>query len=119
IIVMRGNKGAGRPPPGDGAGSWSPGSDDAILANTIRRVPCGAGACGVTFPGYRCKPCVCACPLLERVRPLLLLSPKKTKKHNHTTPILTWVMADCAFRSPRGSSCARITSETHIPPMTP
>src|SRR5215211_7012951 len=114
IIVIRGNKDARRPPPGDGASPWSSGSDDAMLADAIRRVPCGAGACGVTCLGSRCKPCVCACPLLERVRPLLLLSPKKTKKHNHPTPILTWVMADCAFRSPRGSSFARITSEAHI-----
>ena len=37
------------------------------------------GACGVTFPGDRCKPFFFACALLGGVRSLPLLSPKATK----------------------------------------
>jgi len=53
IVVTRGNTGASRPSPCESP--WAPGRGEAILADAIRRRPCGQGACGVTVPGSRCK----------------------------------------------------------------
>jgi len=67
----------------------------------MRMLPCGHGACGITFPGYRCKPFVLPMLFGECIRLLPLLVLKATKKRSHTPPILSWAMADCAFSGQR------------------
>src|SRR6516164_9648226 len=120
MIVTRGHTGAGCPPPCDGP--WSSGRDDAILADTIRQVPCGSGGLAASLvQGTAASPVFVACPLREREKPRLLLLPKKkkTKKHNHPPPLRTWGMGDCACRNSWVRSFSRSTSEAHILPLHP
>ena len=112
-------QGACRFPLRNGAGPWSSGSGDAILVDAIRWIPCGTEACSVTCLGYRCKPCLCAYPLLKRVRPLVLLSSKITKKARSHYPPMRLGPGRLCLQKPRGHLWARVTSKPHIKPATP
>jgi hypothetical protein len=66
------------------------------VIDIMRMVPCGQGACGVTFPGSRCKSFVWPVLCGERVPSLPLLASKATHQRRH--PPWSWAMADCACR---------------------
>ena len=78
------------------------------LRDAMRMAPCGHGACGVTFSGYRCKPFVLPVLFGECVRLLPLLAPKATKKAQSHRPTLLWAMSDCAFSRQRSDSLTNI-----------
>jgi len=115
-------KGAPRPPPWDGDGPRAPSSDaqyrlpqpyiGGTLTDAMRTTPRGSA-------GWRWLPSqsLIASPsflpiLLERLKPLLLLSSKATKKRSPTIPSLLWAMADCAFSRQHASSASILASAT-------
>ena len=58
------------------------------VIDIIRMVPCGQGACGVTFPGSRCKSFVWPVLCGERVPSLPLLASQAIHQRRHPPVVL-------------------------------